>query len=121
MTKETLGGELYRFPALQSGKPLVLDRIGVVPMAKITDADTSADGAWVGVRSPEEVLFFRTADVLKGDLEHGAAVTLRGFDEPQGEAIAFGNRDTLFLAGEGGRKGVPGTLLQMRCVLPSAS
>jgi hypothetical protein len=121
LTKETLAGGLYRFPALESGKLLTLEHVAMVPASKITDADASADGQWVAVRTGDEVVFYRTAALLNHDIEHGAVVLLTKFDEPQGEGVTFGSKGTVFLAGEGGGKRAPGTLVQLRCAIPSAS
>ena len=35
--------------------------------------------------------------------------------EPQGEGVAFADETTLYLVGEGGGKGRPGTLARMTC------
>jgi hypothetical protein len=118
VTKEALAGSLYRYPALETGRTVTLERVAMLPISKITDADTSADGSWLAVRSGDEAVFYRTDALLEGDVEHGAAVLLKPFDEPQGEGITFRDRDTVFLAGEGGKKGVPGTLRQLRCRFP---
>ena len=38
--------------------------------------------------------------------------------EPQGEALTFGPAGSIYLVGEGGKKGRPGTLTKMTCALP---
>jgi hypothetical protein len=121
VTKDALVGTLYRFPALESGKLLMLQRVATLPASKITDADASSDGAWIAVRNHEEVVFYRTSALLNGDVEHGAAVRLTSYGEAQGEGVTFADRGTIFLASEGGGKKAPGSLLQLRCSLPTAS
>ena len=90
-----------------------------LPIGSVTDAEASPDGNWVAVRSNEEAAFYRTESLLSGDVEHATMVSLAEYSEPQGEGITFGARGAVFLTGEGGGKGAPGTFLRLECSLPS--
>jgi hypothetical protein len=108
---------VYRFPErLQTGTTMRLERVTALPMEKVTDADTSPDGEWIGVRSKEEVIFFRDEEFALG--EHGTPVNLRPFGEAQGEGIALAEGGRVYLASEGKKKG-PGTLRELQCRFPA--
>ena len=112
---------VYRFPEpLQPGRMVTLQQVGLLPMGGVTDAETSPDGVWVGMRSKEEMLFFRTQPLTSGRTEHGTPINLRGLHEPQGEGIAIAGDGTVFLASEGGNKDVPGTFTSVKCRFPAA-
>ena len=118
LTKDTPAATLYRFPRLETGKVLTLERAAAIPMARTTGADVSHDGVWIAIRTNAEVAFYRTRALLEGDVEPAAIVPLEEYGEPQGEGVAFGGGDTVYLAGEGGKQGVPGTLFQLKCTVP---
>ena len=84
-------------------------------------AEASADGRWIAVRTKDEAVFYRTDELLHGDVEHGTAVSLAEFAEPQGEGITFGAGIAVYLAGEGGGKGAPGTFLRLECSFRAAA
>jgi hypothetical protein len=108
---------VYRFPErLQTDATMRLERVTVLPMEKVTDADTSPDGEWIAVRSKEEVIFYRDEEFVLG--EHGTPVNLRPFGEPQGEGVAIADDGRVYLASEGKKKG-PGTLRQLQCRFPA--
>jgi hypothetical protein len=121
LTKDAPAGTLYRFPPLETGKVLILERVVAIPMAKATGAGVSQDGVWLAVRTNAEIAFYRMSALLKGDVEPAAIVDVHEYGEPQGEGITFADASTLYLAGESGKKGAPGTLLQVKCSIPSAS
>jgi hypothetical protein len=115
---------LYRFPAqLQAGASMKLERVGG-PAAKpdansrITDGSASPDGQWVVLRSKSELTFYRASDVLAGQWRAAGTVDLTSLGEPQGEGVALGADNTVFLAGEGGKKGQPGTFARLSCPAP---
>jgi hypothetical protein len=114
---------LYRVPRGAGGAGTVrLERVGE-PLSKgtpaadarITDGAISADGEWVALRTHATLIFYRAAAFLKGDFKETRRVDLKSLGEPQGEAIAFGPANTLFVAGEGGSKSQPGTLGVITC------
>ena len=121
---ETGHAALYRFPRdLQSGTTMRLERVGAplskVPLAeasRITDGAVSSDGAWVVLRTFTSLTFYSADEFLKGDFRERRRVDLKSLAEPQGEAVAFGPSDTVYLGGEGGGKSQPGTLAALTCV-----
>jgi len=72
------------------------------------------------------------AVLAKGLREHAYAVDVAGdgqarvasmidvtsLKEPQGEAVALGAENSVFVAGEGGGKGQAGTFARLSCALP---
>ena len=82
---------------------------------RITDAAISSNGAWVVLRTLQSLTFYRGDEFLRGNFEEQSRVDLSSLREPQGEAVAFGTDGTLFVAGEGGGKGQPGTLGVLSC------
>ena len=115
---------LYRFPAqLQAGATMKLERVGgpsASPDAnsRITDGSASPDGQWVALRSKSALTFYRASDVLAGQWRAAGVVDLTSLNEPQGEGVALGADNTVFLAGEGGKKGQPGTFVRLSCPAP---
>jgi len=70
------------------------------------------------VRTEEDVIFYTTAELLKGDVEHGTAIATGDLGETQGEGVAFGANGLVGLVGEGGGKKSapkPGTLATLQC------
>jgi hypothetical protein len=88
------------------------------PNERATGAALSADRNWVAIRSNQSLWFFRAADFIAGQAGQPVWVDLSGAGEPQGEGIAFGPNQTIFLVGEGGSKGRPGSLRTITCALP---
>jgi hypothetical protein len=127
------GNVLYRFPrALQPGATVSLQRVGAleIPPAatdgenrsragRVTDAETSPDGRWVAVRTNEQVLFYRTGDLVSGSRRAALRLDIRHLREPQGEGVALGPDGTLFILGEGGGKRRAGTMARLACALDS--
>ncbi len=114
---------LYRFPAeLRSGTTMRLERVGAAMSkgqpaanARITDGAISSDGQWVALRTKEALIFYRAAEFLTGQFKEAGRMDLKALGEPQGEAVAFGPSNTLYVAGEGGGKSEPGTLAALSC------
>lgn len=113
---------VYRFPRdLKAGTAGRLERVGQTLTAepsrtgRITDGAISRDGQWVVLRTLDSLAFYRAADFLRGDFKESHRVNLASLREPQGEAVAFGADNTVFVAGEGGGKGQPGTLGILSC------
>jgi hypothetical protein len=126
--------DVYRFPAAPaSNSAATLEKVAslTLPSANAADgkgkrptgepatgAALSADRRWVAIRSNRSVWFFRATDLLAGKPGDSIRVDVSPAREPQGEAIAFGPGGTIYLVGEGGSKGRPGTLTSMTCALP---
>ena len=124
VTKGDTGAvSLYRFPAeLRAGTTMRLERVGAsmsngqpAENARITDGAVSADGEWVALRTKTSLIFYRASQFLSGDFKEAGRMDLTALREPQGEAVAFGPANTVYLAGEGGGKSQPGTLAALSC------
>lgn len=108
---------VYRFPKpLRAGTPSSLQLVSRLPIARVTDADASPDGAWVAIRTKETVLFYRTRDLTAGKTTEPLRFDLVSLREPQGEGVTIAADGAVYLAGEGGGGG--GTLAALRCALP---
>ena len=106
---------LYRYPGtLRGGGTATLERVAELPLKRVTDADLSADGRWVVVRTNAEVTFYPAADLVRGKAA-GMTMSLAALKEPQGEGVALAADGTLYLVSEGGGGG---RLSTMRCNLP---
>jgi hypothetical protein len=113
---------LYRFPArLQSGAAMKLERVGAAASgkpgaeARITDGAVSPDGQHVVLRTNSALTFYRAADLLSGQWRATKRVDLAPLREPQGEGVALGADNTVYVAGEGGGKKQPGTFVRFTC------
>lgn len=103
---------VYRWPTpLRSGNPVALQLVRRLPLARITDADVSPDGARVALRTNDEILFYPTADLLKAKASTPQRFDVRSLREPQGEGVTLGTDGTVYLVGEG----TAGTIATVRC------
>ena len=121
---------VFRFPRrMEAGTLATLERVGAVPterfqattirrQTRITDAETSPDGKWVAMRTNKELLLYRAADIVAGHFETFWQLDLSPLDEAQGEGVAISNDGDVYLAGEGGGHGLPGTFARLKCRLP---
>ena len=112
---------LYRFPTeLQSGT-MRLERVGGPRLPagndRITDGAVSPDGRWVVLRTEQQLMFYRTADLLSGNWREAGRVALATLGEPQGEGVTFGADNSLYLMSEGGGKRQPGAFARLTCTL----
>jgi hypothetical protein len=112
---------IYRSPAkLQPGASARLERVGAAATAsgteaRITDGALSPDGQWAVLRTRSSLTFYRAADLLAGQWRAATRVDLTPLGEPQGEGVALGADNTVFVAGEGGGKQQPGTFARFTC------
>ena len=123
---------VFRFPRrMDAGTLATLERVGEVPteqfqatairrQTRITDAETSPDGNWVVMRTNKELLLYRAADVIAGHFGTFWHLDLAPLDEAQGEGVAMTNDGDVYVAGEGGGHGLPGTFAHLKCALPNA-
>ena len=115
----------YRFPAelrfRQHDAPRASWRSARLEAAgerdRVTDGAVSPDGQWAVLRSTGSLTFYRTADLLSGQWREAGRAALASLGEPQGEGVAFGGDNTVFLMGEGGGKKMPGTFCRLTCTL----
>jgi len=112
---------IYRFPAqLKSGSTVTLERVGsgagkADAASRITDGSVSPDGQWAALRTRSALTFYRAADLLAGQWRAANRVDLTSLKEAQGEGVALGAGNVVFLAGEGGGKGQPGSFARFSC------
>jgi hypothetical protein len=69
----------------------------------------------VALRTKSTLLIYPAADFLRGEFSGARMFDLAMIGEPQGEAVAFGPGNTVYVAGEGGGKAQPGTLAVLSC------
>lgn len=105
---------IYRFPRdLHAGEPPVeLERIGQPRSSgrvrnddQITDGAISADGARAVLRTHDALFFYPTAQLLVGNWSAAEVVSIKYVGEPQGEGVALGGGNAVYLVGEGGGGG----------------
>ena len=117
---------LYRFPSnLQTESTMRLERLAVATKEKgdgssnITDGAVSPDGQWAVLRSRDALTFFRASDLFAGRWQSTVRIELAALKEPQGEGVAFGRNNTIFVAGESGGNGKGGSFARFSCVPPN--
>jgi hypothetical protein len=113
-------GFLYRATLPPSGSRLIFQRAGQLGIAMVTDAETSRDGTSIVVRTPGEVVLFRTTDVIGGTYTPVHRIAIGGLREPQGEGVAL-DGEMLYLSSEGGRDGAAGWFMSLRCRWPGVT
>jgi hypothetical protein len=115
---------IYRFPAepRANGRVVQLERIGQPRSSgsirrdeQITDGAVSIDGARVVLRTHGALYFYRTAQLLAGDWSGAQIVNLKHVGEAQGEGVALGAHNEIYLVGEGGSGSRPGTFAHLTC------
>ena len=115
---------IYRFPAelRADGRVVQLEQIGrprssgtVRRDEQLTDGAVSADGARVALRTHEALYFYRTAQLLAGDWSVAEIVNLKHVGEAQGEGVALGPNNEIYLVGEGGGGSRPGSFAHLTC------
>lgn len=112
-------GSVYRATITPTGsRQLTFQRVGQLGIAMVTDAETSRDGTSVVVRTTDEVVLFRTADLIRGTYTPFFRTRIDGLREPQGEGVAL-DGDMLYLSSEGGRDGAAGWFMSLRCRWPA--
>jgi hypothetical protein len=115
---------LYRFPRLpRPNATAKLQWIATFDTAdkslareRVTAAAASPDGRWVVVRTHRSVVFYRTADLVAGNVRDALRFDVSALKEPQGEGVALDADGTVYLAGEAG--GGSGTFARLSCTLP---
>jgi hypothetical protein len=121
---ETGAVALYAFPReMRAGASVRLERVGQPRQGgktgdadRVTDGSVSGDGQWVVLRSKTALTFYKAADFFAGNWREASSVDVKSLAEPQGEGVAFGADNVLYLAGEGGGKSQPGTFARFTCV-----
>jgi hypothetical protein len=85
---------------------------------RITDGAVGHDGASIVLRTGSSLTFYPSAQFARGEFAVGRRVDVSHAREPQGEGVALGPNGTVYLLGEGGGGGRPGTLIQLTCSAP---
>jgi hypothetical protein len=111
---------LYQFPRQPRDGIYQLERVAVLdakprPADRITDAAASKDGEWIALRSTRQLMIYRSADLLSGNIRDAARIDLAAAREPQGEGVTFGDGKSLYLVGEGGGESRAGTFARVTC------
>jgi hypothetical protein len=112
---------VYRFPNVLTNSPMRLERVGKTiaekagPAERVTDGAVSADGRLVVLRTRNSLAFYRGPEFLRGDFQLIARSNITALGEPQGEGVAFGAGDAVYVASEGGGKKAPGGLGVLSC------
>jgi hypothetical protein len=116
ITRDRTGG-LYRSTSLLGdGGDITLERIAELGLPAVTDAETSPDQTAVIVRTSDELVMYRAAELVRGGrVAHGLRIPIDGLREPQGEAVALAGDGTIYLASEGGPLNRAGRLVSLRC------
>lgn len=126
LTKEARVAGLYAFPArLTPGARHRLERMATIDFgtgrgrfARITDAESSADGSRVAVRTNDALFILPTHSLLAGRMADATVFSLRALGEPQGEGVAIGSGAQVFLVGEGGGgRRTDGTFIRLSCAI----
>jgi hypothetical protein len=115
---------LYAFPRdLKAGStPVQLQRIGDARPGRrvrnddqITDGSISSDGAETVLRTHDTLFFFRTRSFLEGNWTADRVADLKQLREPQGEGVAFGPGEAMYLISEGGGDSRAGRFTSLVC------
>jgi hypothetical protein len=118
ITRDRTGG-IYRSTVTgSSGGEITFRRIGQLDLAGVSDAEASPDEQTVAVRTEDEVLLYRTADLVDAHNNPYARIPVDGLKEPQGEGIALAADGMIYLASEGRPWTRGGSFLSLRCKLP---
>jgi hypothetical protein len=114
ITKEA-APRVYRAPdPWKSGGRARLSFVRSLPeRMRVTGAAASADGRWILLRSNSTLLAYDREQFARGGPP--IRIDLSGLREPQGEGIAFGAGNVLYLVSESGDEAGAGMLTRLRC------
>ncbi|MEQ1760985.1 MAG: hypothetical protein ABL986_21985 [Vicinamibacterales bacterium] len=123
LTKEPRGSALYALPnRLTPASVNRLERLAVLDFgtgrgrfARVTDAESSADGRTVAVRTNDTLFVLPTTALLAGRLAEASIYSLRQLGEPKGEGVAPAVDGEVFVLGEGGGRRATGTFAALKC------
>ncbi len=124
MTKDTRGARIYAFPEQLRAGAGGRNRLTFVTsvdaprrrdsVSRVTDAESTADGRRVAVRTNDELFVLPTVALLAGRWAEATRFSVQRLGEPQGEGVALGVAGDVFLLGEGGRRSA-GTFARLTC------
>jgi hypothetical protein len=109
-------GIVYRSTSPLADGDVTMRRVTQLELTGVTDAEASADEESVAVRTSDEVVIYRTVDLMdSGKVPQGVRIAVGGLREPQGEGVALGQDGTLYLTSEGRPWNRAGRLIALRC------
>jgi hypothetical protein len=117
ITRDRTAGVYRSTHASSSDHELTFQRIGQLGLPAVTDAEASPDEKLVAVRTSNEVVIYRTAELINGGHIPFVRIPIGGLKEAQGEGVALGANGMLYLASEGGTWSGAGTFISLRCSL----
>ena len=116
VTKDRTGVVYRSTSPLGEGGNITMRRVTQLELTGVTDAEASANEESVAVRTPDEVVIYRIADLVDGQkVPQGVRIPVGGLREPQGEGVALGEDGTLYLTSEGRPWNRAGRLTSLRC------
>ncbi len=120
----SMAAGLYRYPGeLREGEVVELELVTLLSdgplelLDRLTAADASPSGEWVGIRSYRQLNFHRASALLAGDTVPARRFDLEEVEEVQGEGLALLDDGTVYLTGEAGFEDARGTVSILRCRL----
>jgi hypothetical protein len=108
-------GTVYRATIRPDSRDLTLERFVPLGLESVTDAEASPDETVVVVRTSDEAVWYRTADLVRGERVPYARVPIARLREAQGEGVAI-DGPMLYLSSEGAPWSGGGTVMSLRCV-----
>jgi hypothetical protein len=116
VTKDRAGIVYRSTSPLGQGGSVTMQRVTELELTGVTDAEASADEESVAVRTSDEVVIYRAADLVDGEtVPQGVRIPIAGLREPQGEGVALGADGIVYLTSEGGLWNRAGRLITLRC------
>ena len=118
VTKDRTGVVYRSSSPLGQSDAVTMQRITQLDLTGVTDAEASVGEESVAVRTSDDVVIYRTTDLLTGGkVPQGVRIPVSGLREPQGEGVALGDDGTLYLASEGRPLNRAGRLIALRCTV----
>jgi uncharacterized protein YjiK len=108
-------GTVYHSKLPEHSGDIRLERLSSLNLTAVTDAEASPDEKSVVVRTSHEVVFYRSADLIRGETVAYLRIPIDGLRESQGEGVAVDATGMLYLASEGRPWRPAGRLLSLRC------
>src|SRR6185503_13979859 len=93
-------GTVYHSKLPEHGGDIRLERLSSLNLTAVTDAEASPDEKAVVVRTSHEVVFYRSADLIRGETVAYLRIPIDGLRESQGEGVAVDATGMLYLASE---------------------
>jgi len=108
-------GTVYHSKLPEHSGEIRLERLSSLNLTAVTDAEASPDEKSVVVRTSHEAVFYRSADLIRGETVPYLRIPIDGLRESQGEGVAVDATGMLYLASEGRPWRPAGRLLSLHC------